>query len=164
MLGRAADIFIPRVHGKDLNEAAIKLRAGGVGYYPYSAHRFVHVDTGPVRHWVEESPFLRSKRPRLRKKHLKLQCSLTMVSVLDEIPLEKLVLPAGALVESIDQAQRRHTCAAPILMPLETFDAPQITASITRPRKATYRTTKRRRTIRRKHRRYRKRHRRRHHR
>jgi uncharacterized protein YcbK (DUF882 family) len=32
-----------------VRRAALALRGGGVGYYPYA--NFVHVDTGPVRHW-----------------------------------------------------------------------------------------------------------------
>jgi uncharacterized protein YcbK (DUF882 family) len=32
-----------------VHTAAVKLRAGGVGYYPKSD--FVHVDCGPVRYW-----------------------------------------------------------------------------------------------------------------
>ena len=34
---------------KDLREAALRLKAGGVGYYP--DRHFVHLDVGPVRHW-----------------------------------------------------------------------------------------------------------------
>ncbi|QLK87136.1 DUF882 domain-containing protein [Arsenophonus endosymbiont of Aphis craccivora] len=32
-----------------IRKAALKMRAGGVGYYPNS--NFVHIDTGPVRKW-----------------------------------------------------------------------------------------------------------------
>ena len=49
MDGRAIDIRIP---GRDLQKvrnAALSLRAGGVGFYPISD--FVHVDTGRVRAW-----------------------------------------------------------------------------------------------------------------
>ena len=49
MQGMAADI---RIHGRELaqlREAALDLRAGGVGFYP--APGFVHVDVGRVRSW-----------------------------------------------------------------------------------------------------------------
>lgn len=48
-LGQAADIRIPGVSLKTLRDAALKMKSGGVGYYPSS--NFVHVDTGPVRNW-----------------------------------------------------------------------------------------------------------------
>lgn len=48
-LGQAADIRIPGVPLKSLRDAALKMKSGGVGYYPSS--NFVHVDTGPVRNW-----------------------------------------------------------------------------------------------------------------
>ena len=32
-----------------LHRAALALKAGGVGYYPSPG--FVHLDSGPVRHW-----------------------------------------------------------------------------------------------------------------
>jgi len=47
--GKAIDISVPDRALDDLRRAARSLRAGGVGYYPRSG--FVHVDTGPVRHW-----------------------------------------------------------------------------------------------------------------
>lgn len=49
VLGRAADITIPGVPLKKLRKAALKMKRGGVGYYPKSG--FVHVDTGRVRQW-----------------------------------------------------------------------------------------------------------------
>lgn len=49
MEGRAADIYVPGVKTSVLREAALSLRAGGVGLYSKSG--FVHVDTGRVRHW-----------------------------------------------------------------------------------------------------------------
>lgn len=48
-LGQAVDIRLPGRQLADLHEAALKLHAGGVGYYPTSD--FVHIDTGPVRQW-----------------------------------------------------------------------------------------------------------------
>lgn len=47
--GRAIDIRLPDVALADLHQAAVSLRAGGVGFYPGS--NFVHVDTGRVRRW-----------------------------------------------------------------------------------------------------------------
>lgn len=49
MKGMAMDIAIPDVNLKDLRDAAVSLKLGGVGFYPNSG--FVHVDTGPVRTW-----------------------------------------------------------------------------------------------------------------
>lgn len=47
--GRAIDARLPRTKKRDLKEAAIELRAAGVGYYARS--EFVHLDTGPFRTW-----------------------------------------------------------------------------------------------------------------
>lgn len=47
--GKAIDIRLPDRDLADIQRAALSLRAGGVGYYPRSD--FVHVDTGPIRHW-----------------------------------------------------------------------------------------------------------------
>lgn len=47
--GMALDIRMPGVSLSKLRQAALSLKAGGVGYYPKS--NFVHVDTGPVRRW-----------------------------------------------------------------------------------------------------------------
>ena len=49
MEGRAIDVRLPGVALADLRDAALSLRAGGVGFYP--GQRFVHIDTGRVRHW-----------------------------------------------------------------------------------------------------------------
>lgn len=49
MQGKAIDIFLPDVPLKNLRDAAVSLKAGGVGYYPGS--NFIHVDTGRVRRW-----------------------------------------------------------------------------------------------------------------
>lgn len=48
-LGQAMDFHIEGVQLANIRAAALKIRAGGVGYYPKS--NFVHIDTGPVRHW-----------------------------------------------------------------------------------------------------------------
>lgn len=47
--GRAIDIRLADVPLPDLREAALSLKAGGVGYYP--GPEFVHVDTGRIRAW-----------------------------------------------------------------------------------------------------------------
>ncbi|MGD8926206.1 MAG: DUF882 domain-containing protein [Thioalkalispiraceae bacterium] len=49
MQGRAVDVRLPGVELKHLRQAALKLHAGGVGYYPKS--NFVHLDTGRARFW-----------------------------------------------------------------------------------------------------------------
>ena len=49
MDGKAIDIRLPGVPLRDLHDAALSLRAGGVGYYP--REQFIHVDTGRVRNW-----------------------------------------------------------------------------------------------------------------
>lgn len=49
MEGRAIDIRIPGVSLARVREAALDMKAGGVGYYPGSD--FVHLDTGRVRNW-----------------------------------------------------------------------------------------------------------------
>lgn len=48
-LGKAIDIRVPGYSTKQLRHACIKMRSGGVGYYPKSD--FVHVDTGAIRTW-----------------------------------------------------------------------------------------------------------------
>jgi uncharacterized protein YcbK (DUF882 family) len=49
MDGKAIDVRLPGVPLAELRDAALELRAGGVGYYP--SQQFVHVDTGRVRRW-----------------------------------------------------------------------------------------------------------------
>lgn len=49
MEGKAIDIRLPGVPLAELRDAALSLKAGGVGYYPRD--QFVHVDTGRVRTW-----------------------------------------------------------------------------------------------------------------
>lgn len=49
MEGKAVDVRMPGRDVKYLHRAAMRLKAGGVGYYPRS--NFVHLDVGPVRHW-----------------------------------------------------------------------------------------------------------------
>jgi uncharacterized protein YcbK (DUF882 family) len=47
--GKAVDVRIPGVALARLRDAALSMKAGGVGYYPKSG--FVHIDTGRVRSW-----------------------------------------------------------------------------------------------------------------
>ena len=47
--GKAIDIRLPGHSLASLHQAAVRLRGGGVGYYPGSD--FVHMDTGRVRYW-----------------------------------------------------------------------------------------------------------------
>ena len=49
MEGRAIDVRLPGLPLAQLRDAALALRAGGVGFYP--REQFVHVDTGSVRNW-----------------------------------------------------------------------------------------------------------------
>jgi uncharacterized protein YcbK (DUF882 family) len=49
MQGRAIDVRLADVRSSVLRDAALELGRGGVGYY--HGPDFVHVDTGPVRHW-----------------------------------------------------------------------------------------------------------------
>lgn len=48
-LGQAVDVRVPGVALNHLRQAALQLQVGGVGYYPRD--NFVHLDTGPIRHW-----------------------------------------------------------------------------------------------------------------
>jgi uncharacterized protein YcbK (DUF882 family) len=47
--GKAIDLRLGEVPLARLRDTAIKLRRGGVGFYP--ASNFVHVDTGRIRTW-----------------------------------------------------------------------------------------------------------------
>jgi uncharacterized protein YcbK (DUF882 family) len=47
--GMAADMILPGVPLMELRKTAVKLKAGGVGYYP--KRNFIHIDTGRVRYW-----------------------------------------------------------------------------------------------------------------
>jgi uncharacterized protein YcbK (DUF882 family) len=49
MVGKAIDIRLSGYNTRRLRETAVKLKAGGVGFYPKSD--FVHVDVGRVRYW-----------------------------------------------------------------------------------------------------------------
>ncbi len=47
--GMAVDIRLDGVSTNTLRKLALRMRAGGVGYYPRAG--FIHLDTGPVRTW-----------------------------------------------------------------------------------------------------------------
>jgi len=49
MEGRAIDIRIEGLETRIIRNAALAMRRGGVGYYPYA--NFVHLDTGDFRTW-----------------------------------------------------------------------------------------------------------------
>ena len=49
MEGKAIDFRLDGVKLSTVRDAALSLKAGGVGYYPRS--NFVHIDTGAVRSW-----------------------------------------------------------------------------------------------------------------
>lgn len=47
MDGKAIDIRLPGIALSDLRDAALSLKAGGVGFMP--TRDFVHIDTGKIR-------------------------------------------------------------------------------------------------------------------
>jgi len=53
MQGRAIDIKLPKVSLRHLHNAAVRMKKGGVGYYPHDG--FIHVDTGRVRYWGQQA-------------------------------------------------------------------------------------------------------------
>lgn len=65
MLGWAADIRIPGYSSTKVKAFARKLRAGGVGYYPYKG--FTHLDVGDERYWVMRRPQRRRRAPQRGK-------------------------------------------------------------------------------------------------
>jgi hypothetical protein len=102
MFGRAADIFVPGLRTDKLKDAAEAQGLGGVGHYPFSGPRFIHIDTGPQRHWTEMDPAVRrrlgfAKKGRTR---FKLNCDLTMADALRQVSAIDAIaaLPPGAAV------------------------------------------------------------------
>jgi uncharacterized protein YcbK (DUF882 family) len=51
MAGKALDFYLPGVDMHRVRATAMRLQHGGVGFYPHSAHQFVHLDAGSVRAW-----------------------------------------------------------------------------------------------------------------
>lgn len=49
MKGQAVDIRVEGIDTAMIRDVARVMGVGGVGYYPQA--RFVHIDTGPIRHW-----------------------------------------------------------------------------------------------------------------
>ncbi len=47
--GKAVDIHVPSYDIRDVRRAAIRLRGGGVGYYPH--FNSLHIDVGSIRYW-----------------------------------------------------------------------------------------------------------------
>ena len=66
MEGHAIDLRVPGVSTAQLRNAALSLKAGGVGYYPTS--QFVHVDVGPVREWVHGGRQVATRRRSRRSR------------------------------------------------------------------------------------------------
>jgi uncharacterized protein YcbK (DUF882 family) len=60
MLGWAADIRIPGYTPSAVKKFALRLGAGGVGYYPSKG--FTHIDVGRVRYWMVRAPVRRRHR------------------------------------------------------------------------------------------------------
>ncbi|RKK05197.1 DUF882 domain-containing protein [Pseudoroseomonas wenyumeiae] len=64
----ALDLQIPKARFGSFGEEAIELGRGGVGLYP--THGFIHLDSGPVRHWTDNgeptptAPMARRPPPR----------------------------------------------------------------------------------------------------
>ena len=103
MFGRAVDIFVPGLRTDKLKDAAEAQALGGVGHYPFSGPRFIHIDTGPQRHWTEMDPSRQAqaglaKRGRTR---FKLNCDLTMADALRQVSATDAIaaLPPGAAVD-----------------------------------------------------------------
>jgi uncharacterized protein YcbK (DUF882 family) len=119
MFGRAVDIFVPGLRTDKLKEAAESQAVGGVGHYPFSGPRFVHIDTGPERHWTEMDPAARrrlglAKRGRSR---FKLNCDLTMAEALRQVSAIDAIaaLPPGAAVNPAASFHRAGFASAPPL-------------------------------------------------
>jgi uncharacterized protein YcbK (DUF882 family) len=114
--GHAADVIFPGVKADRLKAVAEAKGIGGVGYYPFSGPVFVHLDTGPVRHWVETDP---KERRALglamsRRSRFVLDCSLTRDKVLAEISAERAyaALPQGASSKPDPEIEELRTALA----------------------------------------------------
>ena len=102
MFGRAVDIFVPGLRTDTLKDAAEAQGLGGVGHYPFSGPRFIHIDTGPQRHWTEMDPAVRRRLGLAKRRHarFKLNCDLTMADALRQVSAINAIaaLPPGAAV------------------------------------------------------------------
>lgn len=60
ILGKALDFYMPGVSSEKIRMVAVKMQRGGVGFYPHSKSRFIHLDVGSVRAWprLSESQLL----------------------------------------------------------------------------------------------------------
>ena len=122
--GHAADVIFPGVKPDALRAAAEARGLGGVGYYPFSGPVFVHVDTGPVRHWTERDP--RERRviatPK-RRGRMVLDCSLTTEQALAEVSAAQVyaALPPGASTKPhpIGDLQQTSVTGLPTFIPLQ---------------------------------------------
>lgn len=97
--GKAMDVVFPGVPAERVRAAAEARGIGGVGYYPFSGPVFVHIDTGPQRHWTETDPrVMRAMGVARKRSRVSLDCTLTTDEVLDEISPEQAyaALPPGA--------------------------------------------------------------------
>lgn len=97
--GRAMDVIFPGVPAERLRAAGEAHGVGGVGYYPFSGPVFVHIDTGPVRHWTERDPKEnRALGLARRRGRLALDCTLTTEKALEQVSAEQAyaALPPGA--------------------------------------------------------------------
>jgi len=62
MAGMAVDLRVPDIHAKNICNAALEMRVGGVGYY--AKRGFVHLDVGDFRTWQDG----RRRRKKVSKK------------------------------------------------------------------------------------------------
>ncbi len=55
MLGKAIDAHFVDVTTATIRDIAMRMQAGGVGFYPSGMTPWVHIDSGPVRYWPRMS-------------------------------------------------------------------------------------------------------------
>jgi len=55
MAGKAIDAHFIDVGTARIRDIAMRMEAGGVGFYPSGAQPWVHIDSGPVRYWPRMS-------------------------------------------------------------------------------------------------------------
>jgi uncharacterized protein YcbK (DUF882 family) len=71
MHGRALDFALPDVSVGQVRDIALRMHAGGVGFYPNARNPWVHLDTGSVRYWPKMSrPALERLFPDGRTVHI----------------------------------------------------------------------------------------------